>query len=114
MLDIFIDNVFGMIGGHVLLQTVGFLMGTNCAPNLADLFIYSCEAGFILSPLQTKEKRLAQSFCFTFRYIDDVLSLNNCKFGDYMLTASFALNALNFESKMQQNQKSLPHTEIYT
>ena len=27
---------------------------------------------------------LAQSFCFTFRYIDDVFSLNNSKFGDYV------------------------------
>ena len=27
---------------------------------------------------------LAQSFGFTFRYIDDILSLNNSKFGDYV------------------------------
>ena len=27
---------------------------------------------------------MAQSFGFTFRYKDDVLSLNNCKFGDYV------------------------------
>ena len=29
-------------------------------------------------------KKLAQSFGFTFRYIDDVLSLNNSKFCDYV------------------------------
>ena len=34
--------------------------------------------------LQRKEKKLAQSFGFTFRYRDDVLSLNNSKFGDYV------------------------------
>ena len=52
----------------------------NCAPLLADLFLYSYEADFI----QRKEKKLAQYFSFTFRYIDDVLSLNNSKFGDYV------------------------------
>ena len=31
-----------------------------------------------------KDKKLAISFNFTFRYIDDVLSLNNSKFGDYV------------------------------
>jgi hypothetical protein len=28
--------------------------------------------------------KIARSFNFTFRYIDDVLSLNNCKFGDFV------------------------------
>jgi hypothetical protein len=30
------------------------------------------------------EKKLAWFFNFTFRYIDDVLSLNNSKFGDFV------------------------------
>ena len=30
------------------------------------------------------EKKLDRSFNFTFRYIDDVLSLNNSKFGDFV------------------------------
>ena len=30
------------------------------------------------------EKKLASSFNFTFRYIDDVLSLNNSKLGDFV------------------------------
>ena len=34
--------------------------------------------------MQRKEKTLAQSFGFTFRYIDDFLSLNNSKFCDYV------------------------------
>ena len=77
-----IDNIFVLFGGCVFQQTVGIPMGTNCAPLLADLFLYSYEADFIQNLLQKKEKKLAQSFNFTFRYIDDVLSLNNSKFGD--------------------------------
>ena len=59
-------------------------MGTNCAPLLADFFLYSYEADFIQGLLQKKKKKLARSFKFTFRYIDDVLSLNNSRFGDFV------------------------------
>ena len=33
---------------------------------------------------EEKGKEASRSFNFTFRYIDDVLSLNNCKFGDFV------------------------------
>ena len=59
-------------------------MGTNCAPLLADLFLYYYEADFMQELLRKKDKKLAISFNSTFRYIDDVLSLNNSKFGDYV------------------------------
>jgi hypothetical protein len=52
----------------------------NCAPHLADLLCYSYEADFI--PCKKNEKKVARSFNYTFRYIDDVLSLNNSRFGD--------------------------------
>jgi hypothetical protein len=42
------------------------------------------EADFIQGLLKKNEKKLAQSFNFTFRYIDDVHSLNNSKFGDFV------------------------------
>ena len=58
-------------------------MGTNCAPLLTDLFLYSYEADCIQGLLKKNEKKLAQSFNFTLRYIiDDLLSLNNSRFGD--------------------------------
>jgi len=47
MLEFSIDNIFVMFGGRVFQLTVGMPMGTNCAPFLADLFLYSYEAGFI-------------------------------------------------------------------
>ncbi len=59
-------------------------MGTNCAPLLADLFLHSYEADFIADLLKKNEKHLARSFNLSFRYIDDVLSLNNPRFGDYL------------------------------
>ena len=51
-------------------------MVTNCAPLLADIFLYSYEAEFIQSLLSTGRKRLASQFNFTYKYIDEVLSIN--------------------------------------
>jgi hypothetical protein len=59
-------------------------MGTNCAPLLADLFLYSYEADVIQGLLKKNKKKLARSFNFTLRYIDDILSLNNSRFGDFV------------------------------
>ena len=55
-------------------------MGTNCAPLLADLFLYSYEAEFVQSLLQAGKRHLAQQ-CMC---IDDVLSLKNTKFAEYL------------------------------
>ena len=84
MLQFLIDNIFVIFDRLVFQQTVGIPMGTNCAPLLADLFLYSYEVNFIQGLLKKKEKKLPRSFNFTFRYIYDVLSLNNSRFGDFV------------------------------
>jgi hypothetical protein len=72
------------LGDQVFQQSVGIPMGTNCAPLLADLILYSYEAEFVQKLLQDNTKRLALSFNHTFRYIDDVLSINNNNFHNYV------------------------------
>ena len=47
MLDFLVDNIFVVFGGKVFQQKVGIPMGTNCAPLLADIFMYLYEAKFI-------------------------------------------------------------------
>jgi hypothetical protein len=84
MLEFFICNIFVMFGGRVFQQTVGIPMGTNCSPLIADLFLYSYEADFMQGFLKKNEMKIARSFNFTFRYIDDVLSLNNSRFCDFV------------------------------
>jgi hypothetical protein len=86
MLEFLIDNIFAMLGGRVFQQTVGIPMCTNCIPLLADLFLYSYDGDIIEGLLKKNEKKLARSFVFTFRYIDDVLSLNNSRFGDFVVS----------------------------
>ena len=84
MLEFLVDNIFVVFAGKVFQQIVGIPMGTNCAPLLADIFLYSYEAEFIQSLLSDGKKRLASQFNFTYRYIDDVLSINNPDFENYL------------------------------
>jgi hypothetical protein len=77
MLEFLIENIFEVVGGHVFQLSVGIPMGTNCAPLLADLFLYSYEVEFIPKPLNGKKKSLAVSFSSRFRYTDDMLSINS-------------------------------------
>ena len=72
-----------MFGGRVFQQIVGIPMGSNCVPPLADVFLYLHEADIIHGLLKKNEKKLVRSFNFTFRYIDDVLSLNTSTFVDF-------------------------------
>jgi hypothetical protein len=48
------------------------------------LFSYSFEADIIQRYLKKNRKKLTRSFSFTFRYIDDVPSLSNSRFGDFV------------------------------
>ena len=82
MLEFLVDNIFVVFSGKVFQQIISIPMGTNCAPLLADIFLYSYEVEFIQSLLPAGKKRLASQFTFTYtcRYIDDVLSINNPDF----------------------------------
>ena len=84
MLEFLVDNIFVVFAGKVFQQIIGISMGTNCAPLLADIFLYSYEAEFIQSLLSAGKKRLASQFNFKYRYIDDVLYINNPDFQNYL------------------------------
>ena len=49
------ENIYVQFDGMVYQQIVGIPMGTNCAPLIADLFLYCYERDF-MSDLQ-KSKR---------------------------------------------------------
>jgi len=57
-------------------------MGTNCAPLLADLLLYSYE--FLQKLVKDKKIREARTFNFTYRYIDDILSINDSRFAEFL------------------------------
>ena len=45
MIEFLSDNIYVRFGGQLFQQMVDIPMGTNCAPLLADLFLYSYEGG---------------------------------------------------------------------
>ena len=84
MLEFLIDNIFVSFGGILFQQVVGIPMGTNCAPLLVDLFIYSYESEFLQKLEKDKKIHEARAFNFAYRYIDDVLSINNSIFAEFL------------------------------
>jgi hypothetical protein len=84
MLEFLIDNIFVSFGGILFQQVVGIPMGTNCAPLLADLFLYSYESEFLQKLVKDKKMHEARDFNFTYRYIDDVVSINNSRFAEFL------------------------------
>ena len=85
VLEFLVDNIFVVFFfGKISQQTVGIPMGTNCAPLLDDIFLYSYEAEFMQSSLSTGNKPLSSRFNLTYRHIDDVMSINNPEFENYL------------------------------
>ena len=56
----------------------------NGAPLLADLFLHVYETDFFQGLLNNKDRKWDHIFNSSFRYLDDVLSLNNSRFSDYL------------------------------
>ena len=74
-----VDNIYIQVGNRSFRQTIGIPMGTDCAPLLANLFLFHYEYKFMLNNLR-QDRQLAKRFSNTFRYIDDLLTLNNPTF----------------------------------
>ena len=84
MIEFLIDNIFVQFRGRLFRQVIGIPMGTNCAPLLADLFLYSYENEFLDNMIRSRHWRLARSFNLCYRYMDDLIVFNNKKFLDYL------------------------------
>ena len=63
---------------------VGIPIGTNCAPSLADLFLYSYENEFLDKLVKEGKSKLARKFSLSYRYIDDLISFSNKKFKEFI------------------------------
>ena len=74
-----IDNVYIKVGNNVYRQTIGIPMGTDCAPQLANLFLFHYEYLYMIN-LMHDNLCTAKRFSDTVRYINDLLTLNNSIF----------------------------------
>ena len=82
MIEFLVDNIYVRFGGQLFRQMVGIPMGTNCAPLLADLFLYSYENGFLDKLIKEGKRKLARKFSLSYCYTDD--SFNNKRFKKFM------------------------------
>ena len=57
-LEFIVNNIFVVFAEKVFQQIIGIPIGTNCAPLLADIFLYSYGAEFIQPLLSAGRKRL--------------------------------------------------------
>jgi hypothetical protein len=78
-----IKNTFVKNGENLRQQVVGIPMGTNCAPLIANLYLYAYESGFIDRLVKSQGEEAARRFHMTFRLIDDLLSVDNPRFEEF-------------------------------
>jgi len=67
-------------------QVIGIPMGTDCAPFLANLFLFAYEYKWLKERFDKKEFDVLKKFQLCFRYIDDLLCINNDQLMDDVMT----------------------------
>ena len=102
-LTFLLDNIFIRFGTKLYRQVVGIPMGTNCAPLVADLFLFCYERDFMMSLSDDKQADVIDAFNITSRYLDDILNINNVYF-DNMVSQIYP-------SELQLNKTNTSDTE---
>ena len=93
-----LDNIYIKFGSKLYRQILGIPMGTNCAPLVADLFLFCYERDFKLSLSEDNKSDVIEAFNSTSRYLYDLLNIDN-NFFDNMVNliypAELQLNKVN-------------------
>src|SRR5947209_5426195 len=76
MINWLIDNTYIRIGEKVFRQVIGIPMGTDCAPFLANLFLFSCKFKWMYDRLKAKNFYVLNNFKIAVD-IDDLFAVNN-------------------------------------
>jgi hypothetical protein len=72
-----ISNIYVTFGDKIFRQKVGIPMGTDCAPFLANLFLYSYEYKWLDKQRKLGNYHIIKHFKNCSRYIDDIMLINN-------------------------------------
>ena len=78
-------------------------MSTNCAPLVADLFLFCYERDFMLSFSEDNQSGVIKAFNSTSRYLDDLLNIDN-NFFDSMVNRIYP-------SELQLNKANVSDAE---
>ena len=77
VLTFLLDNIFIRFGTKLYRQVVGTSMGTNCAPLVADIFMFCYGRDFSMSLSGDEQADIVDAFNTSSRYLDDILNINN-------------------------------------
>ena len=75
-----LDNIFVRFGTKAYRQTIGIQIGTNCAPLVADLFLFCYKRDFMKSPSRKNQADIIEAFNSSSRYLDELLNIDNIYF----------------------------------
>ena len=71
------SKLYIRLGTKLYRQIVGIPMGTNCAPLVADLFLFCYERDFMKDHSSDNQTDVIKAFNSTSRYLDDLLNIDN-------------------------------------
>ena len=74
-----LDNIFIRFGSKLYRQIVGIPMGTNCAPLVADWFLFCYERDFMFSLSDNNQADIIEPFNSTSIYLYDSLNIDKTK-----------------------------------
>jgi hypothetical protein len=72
-----LDNAYFRFGSNIYRQIVGIPMGTDAGPFIANLTLFSYEFKYVNMLMNTGKIDVARTLSNTFRYIDDITSVND-------------------------------------
>ena len=75
-LSFLLDNIYIRFGNKLYRQIVGIPMGTNCAPLVADMFLFCYERDFMKDLSSDNQADVIKAFNSTSRYLDDLLNID--------------------------------------
>ena len=78
------ENIYVQFDGIVYQQIVGITIGTECAPLIANLFLYCYERDFMSNLQKSKRVDLIDKFNDTSRYLIDIFTIDNPTFAEYI------------------------------
>ena len=86
------DNIYIRFGTKLYRQIFGIPMGTNCAPPVADLFLFYCERDFMTSLSNDNQANIFKALISISRYLDDLLNIDNPYFEGMVITETTNLS----------------------
>ena len=108
-LTFLLDNIYIILFSKLYGHIEGIPMGTNCAPLVADLFLFCYVRDFMLTLSNDNQSGVIEALNSTSRYLDDLLHIDN-NFFDSLVNRIYPSELHLNKAKCQMPK---PHFWIY-